>query len=129
MGLILNVMLTSLIFFFPAGQMLKLFLALILSHVFVYVYDKYRVLRSVPGFCFAGNSADECAQGILVLPCALMAACIVFKGNCLALSPFCFEGYWLTVACVLAFTLHVVAHLSILKHVVPKFSQEKQELA
>merc|ERR1740121_2332630 len=70
--LVLNVILASLIFFYPAGEMLKLFLALIISHGYVYVLDKYRVLRAVPGFCFAGSSADICAQAILAIPCGFI---------------------------------------------------------
>merc|ERR1740138_1666687 len=118
--LTLNIVLTSLIFFFPAGEMLKLFLALIISHFFIYCYDKYRVLRAVPGFCFAGDSAEKCAQSILALPCAFILAAIVFKGNCLEMSPYCMEQRPLFISCLCAFSLHLAVHWTLLKVAVPK---------
>merc|ERR1712048_1233315 len=127
--LLLNVTLTSLMFFFPAGEMLKLLLALIISHTFVYCYDKYRVLRAVPAFCFAGTGADERAQNILVLPCGFIAACIVFKGHCMSMSPLWIDGYLLFALCVTAFVLHVSVHLWLLNHIVPKFGRREKQQA
>merc|ERR1719203_2450192 len=109
--------------------MLKLFLALIISHTFVYVYDKYRVLRAVPGFCFAGNSADIITQAILAIPCGFLAACIVFKGNCLEMSPFCLHRDNLAMGCAAAFVGHVTVHWLILFYVVPSFQRPDKEQA
>jgi hypothetical protein len=127
--LTLNIVLTSLIFFFPAGEMLKLFLALIISHFFIYCYDKYRVLRAVPGFCFAGNSAEHCAQAILALPCGFVLAALVFKGNCLEMAPYCLHEKNLAVACLSAFVLHVTVHWLLLKFMVPKFLRPEKDPA
>mmetsp|Transcript_110251 Transcript_110251/g.235457 ORF Transcript_110251/g.235457 Transcript_110251/m.235457 type:complete len:991 (-) Transcript_110251:99-3071(-) len=127
--LVLNVILTSLIFFFPAGEMLKLFLALICSHIFIYFYDKYRILRAGPGFCFAGNSADNCTQAILAIPCGFMAACAVFKGNCLDMSPYCIHEDHLFEACCGAFITHVAFHWLCLFYVVPRFAREEKDQA
>lgn len=115
----LNVTLASQIFFFPTGLMLKVFLALIISHIYIYLYDRYRVLRAVPGFWFGNNIADRCAQAILAVPCGFMAACIVFKASCLDMSPFCLHGCHLVVACVSAFVAHVALHWLLIFWVVP----------
>lgn len=123
--LTLNVILTSLIFFFPSGLMLKLFLVLIISHVYIYIYDRYRVLRAVPAFDFSGYSAESCTQALMSIPCGFLASCIVFKGNCLEQSPFCMHGFDILLACSAAFFGHVILHLLLLFCVVPRFSPDK----
>jgi hypothetical protein len=114
--LALNVLLVVLIFFFPAGQMLKLFLGLIVSHIFVYYYDKYRVLRASPAFCFAGNATDEWAQAIMVLPCGFTLVAIVFKANCVIMPDYmCLQNYRLGLAMFAAFMIHCIVHLMLLR--------------
>merc|ERR1719337_739616 len=57
----LNVNIVCLVFFSPPGETLKLFLAMLISQAYVYVYDRYRVLRATPRFCFSSMSTDLCA--------------------------------------------------------------------
>jgi len=116
----LNVTLMSLIFFFPPGQMLKLFLAFIISHLYIYYYDRYRVLRAVPGFAVDGIVADERSQDVLMLPCSFLAAVIVFKGNSLAFLSERLHGYIFGAAVIGAFFAHMALHSVMLRHVVPK---------
>mmetsp|Transcript_32679 Transcript_32679/g.56868 ORF Transcript_32679/g.56868 Transcript_32679/m.56868 type:complete len:1121 (+) Transcript_32679:74-3436(+) len=106
--ILLNVMLAVLVFFFPSGQILKLFLVYIVSHIWIYMYDHYKVLRAVPAFYYASNSMDLYVQMLLAVPCATLAACIVFKGNCVT-NMLCFRGN-LGYAVAAAFVGHLVFH-------------------
>lgn len=121
--ILLNVMLATMILFFPPGDMLKLFLAFIVSHLFIYFYDQYRVLRCVPRFAFASNVVDQYAQGIMAFPCGMMASVIVFKANCLIPGLWCIEGWVLMFGCVGAFVSSILVHWALLFGLVPFFVQ------
>lgn len=127
--ILLNVMLATMILFFPPGDMLKLLLAFIVSHLFIYFYDQYRVLRCVPRFDFASNVVDQFAQGIMAFPCGLMAAVVVFKANCLIPGLWCIEGGVLLAACVTAFAGSILVHWFLLFGVVPRFVQGGHDLS
>lgn len=119
--ILLNVMLATMILFFPPGDMLKLFLAFIASHLFIYFYDHYRVLRCVARFDFASDVVDQYAQGIMAFPCGIMASVIVFKANCLIPGLWCIEGWTLMFACVGAFVGSILVHWALLFRFVPIF--------
>eukprot|EP00971_Amphidinium_carterae_P305898 6078997-Amphidinium_carterae.1 len=67
--LLLNLILMSLAFFLPSGFIFSLLLLLIASHVCIYVFDHWRVLRSVPSCIFTSLKVDRCAQLLLSIPC------------------------------------------------------------
>merc|ERR1719160_2406492 len=50
--IVLNVTLGILIFFFPGGYTHSLFFFMAVSHVFIYYFDHYRVLRTIPACTF-----------------------------------------------------------------------------
>lgn len=115
---LLNLMLVSFIFFFPSGSILKLFLAFIACHIYIYVYDQYRVLRAVPAFCYSSDVVDRYAQAIMAIPCATLASCFVFKANCVDGS-YCIRGLSLLWACALAFVCHLLVHYACIFLLVP----------
>merc|ERR1719230_779367 len=69
--LLLNVLLGILIFYFPGGFTHSLFFALAASHVFIYSFDHYRVLRVIPSCTFASLDVDWCSQAMLAPCCGL----------------------------------------------------------
>jgi len=116
--ILLNLMLVSFIFFFPSGSILKLFLAFIACHIYIYIYDQYRVLRAVPAFCYSSDIVDRYAQAIMAIPCATLVSCFVFKANCVDGS-YCLKGLYLLWACGLAFGCHLLIHYACLFLVIP----------
>merc|ERR1719277_708493 len=69
--IILNVMLAALVFLFPGGFTHRMFLALALSHVWIYVFDSYKVIRAISNCCFASRQVDWMACWMLSIPCAI----------------------------------------------------------
>merc|ERR1719361_1580206 len=66
--LILNMILGVGMFYFPGGYTHGLFLALGFSHIYIYVLDRYRLLRTVPAITLASLDMDLWSQ-LLVAPC------------------------------------------------------------
>jgi len=78
----INVIIASMILWFPSGFNLTMFTFLFCSHCYIYMYDHYRVLRSVASVYIATYSVDYVAQWIFSIPCAIIAAALTFKLNC-----------------------------------------------
>mmetsp|Transcript_142074 Transcript_142074/g.250520 ORF Transcript_142074/g.250520 Transcript_142074/m.250520 type:complete len:974 (+) Transcript_142074:90-3011(+) len=116
--ILLNLLLVCLIFFFPSGQILPILLTYTVSHAYIYCYDQYRILRCVPAFDYGSEEVDKYTQYMMILPCSTLAACIVFKLNCIS-ENFCVEGWTLARLMSLAFFGHALLHLILLKTIVP----------
>jgi len=127
--LLLNLMLCVLIVFFPPGTFLKMMLALVVSHVCVYLYDQYRILRSVPAFDYASDSIDRLVQVLMGVPTAFLAGGIVFKGACLPGSPICLENYYLWLTMVVASLLTFLFHACVIMFVVPLFDKRDHKVS
>jgi hypothetical protein len=125
--LLLNMMLSVLIVFFPPGTFLKMMLALVVSHVYVYIYDQYRILRSVPSFDFASDFVDRLVQILMAAPSAFLAAGIVFKGSCLDGTGICVKGYALAVFMAMAAVVVVLFQVLVVKLVVPLFDRDARD--
>jgi hypothetical protein len=117
--LILNVILAIIIFYFPGGYTLRLFLLLAASHIFIYCLDHTRVLRVVPACKFATMHVDLTAQFLLIPCCGLIMSCLVFKANCQGYG-YCLRGSEQVLICTTAFLLHSLVHYFVLISVVPK---------
>lgn len=126
--ILLDVVLAILIFFFPGGYTHTLFFALVGSHIFIYAFDHYRVLRTIPTSIFASMDIDWWSQARLAPICGLILSCLVFKANCQGYG-YCLEGMRLIVACTAAFLGHVIVHLLMLIYVVPVFGNLHVESA
>lgn len=59
---LVNVYLATMVFLFPGGYTQWIFFYLSVSHIYIYVYDHYRVLRVVPRATFSSMNIDFCAQ-------------------------------------------------------------------
>jgi hypothetical protein len=125
--LLLDFILSVLIVFFPPGTFLKMMLALVVCHVLIYLYDQYRILRSVPSFDYASDIIDRLVQILMGFPTAFLAAGIVFKGGCLEGSPICLKGSNLFFVMVIAFGLTLIIHVILIKMVVPMFDNYKMD--
>jgi len=118
--ILLNLELAVLIFFFPGGYTVTMFLGLCVAHIYIYAIDHYRVLRSVPRCVFASMDVDWWAQWMLCIPLGFLLTCATFKalnnGRHGDLST-----TLLLELCVAAFFLHMAVHTLLLLCVVPCF--------
>lgn len=118
---LLNLVLCVMMFFFPGGYLWTIMLGFIVSHIFIYIFDHYRVLRSIPACDFATRDVDWWAQQLLSIPCGLLLACAAFKANCNENAGHCWSDeptiYW----CCALFVGHIILHTLILLYVVPMF--------
>jgi len=118
--ILLNIILAVLIFFFPSGFTVPLFLLLVLSHIYVYWYDHYRVLRVIPSCCFSRNTVDQCAQLLMSVPCGILLACAIFKSQARCSGEAgCARGAAIIWYCLLACVLHIVVHMALILYFVP----------
>jgi len=120
--ILLNMVLAILIFYFPGGYTHTLFIALGLSHVYIYAMDQYKVLRSVPSITVATMEVDWWAQALLAPCCGLILSCLVFKANCQDFG-YCIEGPPLVLSCTSAFIAHCILHVAVQTYVVPIFGK------
>lgn len=125
--ILLNMILSILIFYFPGGFTHTLFIGMALSHVWIYILDHTRVLKSMRRFCFASMKTDWWCQFMLGSCCALCLSCLVFKANCQGYG-FCLEKWHLTAACTAAFIFHFVVHTLLLVHWVPRWGLKDEDL-
>jgi len=129
--LLLDFLLCVLIVFFPPGTFLKMMLALVVCHSGVYVYDQYRILRSVPAFDYGSDIIDRLVQILMGLPTAFLAGGVVYK--CAGLPelglPIWLEGGYLLIAMIIAFGLTLIIHVFLIKIVVPMFDKSFQKRA
>lgn len=133
---LVNVMLSVLVFFFPGGFVWMMFFGLLVGQVWIYLFDSYRLLRTVPACTFTIPRVDNAAQWLLCMPCGLLLSCAIYKGNCIRDLPLglrardvqwletCHEDeFGLIVKVCAAFILHVVLHTLLLIYVVPRFGR------
>mmetsp|Transcript_3500 Transcript_3500/g.7649 ORF Transcript_3500/g.7649 Transcript_3500/m.7649 type:complete len:271 (-) Transcript_3500:43-855(-) len=122
---LLNLMLVVLVFYFPGGYTIQMFVALAFSHIVIFAYDHYRVLRFIPSCEFASMKVDWWAQWFLCIPCGLLLSCTCMKSNC---EPgfHCWSGMELLCKCSAAFVCHVTLHTLVLLFVVPWFGLREE---
>jgi len=124
--LILNLILAIVILFFPGGFTHTLFFGMAFSHVYIYVFDQYRVLRSVPSCTFANMEVDWWSQVMLIPCCGMILMCCIFKANRQGYGYY-MEGNSIVLLSVAGFFVHFVVHLLMLIYVVPLFGKKTQE--
>merc|ERR1719437_306259 len=111
------------IFYFPGGYTWMLFLAMSASHVWIYVFDHYRVLRAIPACTFASYSIEWWAQAMLAPIMGVIVSCLVFKSNC---EPgyHCFEGNSLIAICSAGWFVATALHIACLTYLIPLFGKK-----
>jgi len=126
---ILNVILVTLVFFCPGGFTLPLFLAFLICHFFIYVYDHYRVLRCTPNFYYADSTVDFFAQVQMIFPTACIASCYALRKiqvkNQTATTQI--SGPATLAIVIFAFLGHSILHYLALAKVMPTFKPEPHE--
>lgn len=118
---LLNISLAVMMFFFPGGYTHWIFLMLSVCQAYIYLLDHWRILRVVPAATFASMQVDWWCQAMLAPSCGLLAACLVFKGNCQGVG-YCMEAQHLILTCVAAGVLHTVVHVLLLLFLVPRLA-------
>jgi len=125
---IFNVILVTLVPFIAPAYMHMTFLALIISHVYLYCYDQVKVLRYVVSFEISSSDVHTLGMKLFSIPLSVLAGALVFKGNQLTGGQDLGGGFLkdntLLVAIVGAMSLHVLLHLALLRCVVSGFSAD-----
>jgi len=140
----INVIIASMILWFPSGFNMTMFTFLFCSHCYIYLYDHYRMLRSVASVYIATYSVDFWAQWIFSVPCAIIMSALTFKLNCEPWLPeflpgmgigfpgfdnkpwgtHCDEGRNVWIKVGITFFGHIAVHTFLLVFVVPLFGVE-----
>jgi len=124
--IILDIILAIVIFYFPGGYTHWLFFFMALSHVWIYVFDHCRVLRTIPACTFASMDVDWWSQ-VMLIPCVgLMLSCLIFKANRQGFG-YTLEGSTVPKVCIVAFFGHCIVHFLLLHYVVPMFGKSAPE--
>jgi len=102
------------------------FLALIISHLYLYCYDQVKVLRYVVSFEFSSSDVHTLGMKLFSIPLSILAGALVFKANQLTGGQDLGGGFLkdniLLMAIVGAMLLHVLLHLGLLHCVASGFS-------
>jgi len=117
--LLFDMVLCILIFFFPGGYTILLFVSMAGSHMYIYAYDHARVLGTIPKCVYARIDVDWWANWMMAPITGLIAMCVVFKANCHY--GFCLEGIQLIEVLWVVFTIHTAIHTLLLVFLVPFF--------
>jgi hypothetical protein len=112
---LLSMIVATLVLFLPGGYVLPMYMAFVLSQIFIYGYDHWRVLRDVPASNYCSPVCDRFGTSWIAVPAALALSCAVFKG---------YHFFWpdlngWSLLCVMmwAFVLHIFLHRWILTKV------------
>eukprot|EP00441_Pelagodinium_beii_P015297 CAMPEP_0197655374 /NCGR_PEP_ID=MMETSP1338-20131121/39413_1 /TAXON_ID=43686 ORGANISM="Pelagodinium beii, Strain RCC1491" /NCGR_SAMPLE_ID=MMETSP1338 /ASSEMBLY_ACC=CAM_ASM_000754 /LENGTH=918 /DNA_ID=CAMNT_0043231009 /DNA_START=31 /DNA_END=2787 /DNA_ORIENTATION=+ len=121
-----NMVLVCCIPFISPGYLAMTFGALIISHVYLYVYDQCKILRYVRKFNFSGPEVHYLGMQLFAIPCAILAAALVFKANQMSadaevLGSGYLQGYQVGAACFGAMLVHFIIHLTVLDYVVKPY--------
>eukprot|EP00928_Gymnodinium_smaydae_P077086 TRINITY_DN6024_c0_g1_i1.p1 TRINITY_DN6024_c0_g1~~TRINITY_DN6024_c0_g1_i1.p1 ORF type:complete len:992 (+),score=123.91 TRINITY_DN6024_c0_g1_i1:266-2977(+) len=122
--LLLNMLLGIGIFYFPGGYTATLFVWMAISHIYIYVFDHYRVLRVIPTCSFASMSTDWWCQVMLAPLCGTILACLIFKANNQP-GYYSLDATHCVLVCFAAFVLHTVVHVLLIIHFVPMLGKKE----
>merc|ERR1719327_283701 len=123
--LINNILLVIICFFLTNVNLWKVFIWLLIGNVFIYLWDRYRVLRFTMKTEYSTDGMEHTAQYLTILPCAMLAGAFAFKlygGQAMVAkrerSEFlAFNAVWMTV--IGAMVGHSILHYLFLKFVFP----------
>jgi len=121
-----NMVLVCMIPFISPAYLAWTWGAMIISHIYLYVYDQCKILRYVRKFNFSGPEVHWLGMQLFAVPCAILAAAFVFKINQWSsdsdeLGSGVLEGYQVGAACLGAMTVHFIIHLTVLEYVVKPY--------
>merc|ERR1719440_2235529 len=125
--ILLNVFLGIVIFYFPGGYIWSLFFAMAFSHAYIYMYDHWKVLSSIPYIRLVGKDVEWWAHVVMCVWCGMILSCLVFKGNCESYMGYCLHDYNLVAACTIAGVAHFIVHFLLLVYLVPALGHKEIE--
>eukprot|EP00931_Biecheleriopsis_adriatica_P016003 TRINITY_DN11951_c0_g1_i4.p1 TRINITY_DN11951_c0_g1~~TRINITY_DN11951_c0_g1_i4.p1 ORF type:complete len:1101 (+),score=168.31 TRINITY_DN11951_c0_g1_i4:81-3383(+) len=76
---LLNICVATLVFFMPSGYIAGIFITLVASHIFIFCFDHYRVLRCVPSFTLSSSAIDDFVGYMCMIPCVVILLALVFE--------------------------------------------------
>jgi hypothetical protein len=127
--ILLNVFLGILIFYFPGGYNITLFIGMFISHIWIYCFDHWKVLRGIPTIRINTFAIDWWSQVMLIGCCAVIMSSLVFKANCADLRVlgigndgdgfYCLKDYKLIAATIMGGVLSFTIHMILLFKLVP----------
>lgn len=124
---IFNVILVTCIPFISPAYMAMTFGALIVSHVYLYSYDRVKVLRYVCKYQWSSPEVHNLAQKLFSIPVAILAGALVFKANQESggkeLGSGVLKGRVLWCSILAAFVLHLIIHNLMLEFVWKRFEE------
>merc|ERR1719238_1614733 len=107
--ILLNVLLGLLILYFPGGYTHTLFFGMFFSHIVIYSFDHWKVIRNIPRCNYSSMDVDWWATWMLVPCTAIILSCMVFKANCQGYG-YCITGNTIVLTCTAAYMTHMVVH-------------------
>merc|ERR1719198_224726 len=124
---LLNMLLGVLIFYFPGGYMTTLFPFMAISHVWIYAFDHWKVLRNIPQCTYVSMQIDIWAQLAWAPINGIILSCLIFKMNAWEGSVLNLSGATLVMYCALAWLVHTVLHIVLIIYLVPMFGKTVPE--
>merc|ERR1719253_266804 len=79
--LVLNNMLAATMLFFPGGFTVNIFVGLVASHVYIFIYDTWRALRHSASFTYENRTVDRAAMMMTGMVCDILMAGLFFKAH------------------------------------------------
>jgi hypothetical protein len=111
----INMVIAVLFTFLPLGYWVPIFFILLISHLYIYAYDHYRILRCTPGFTIESYSVEKAGQYLISVPCGILLSSLFYNQECAYVA----EPAGCITFCMFLFFVHVVIHCAIIKFVVP----------
>merc|ERR1719262_986991 len=123
--LINNILLVIVCFFLTNVNLWYVFLWLLVGNVYIYLWDKYRVLRMNMKTEYSTDGMEHTAQYLTILPCAMLAGAFAFKllGGQAMVAEWerdeflALNAVWATV--IGAMVGHSILHFLFLKYIFP----------
>lgn len=109
----INVCMIPVISFMPMRYYFPTLLAFFFSHIYIYMYDKCRMLRHSTGFNYSQYCVERKTEYLMSIPTGLMLGVFVFWYECKDFE--CPDGKFPYVDCFAALVSHILVHCGIVK--------------
>jgi hypothetical protein len=125
--ILLNMFLGILIFYFPGGYTWSLFYGMFVSHIWIYIFDHWRVVNVIPNVRIVSAEVDWWSQAMFIPCCGLILSCLVFKANCEPYAGYCVQDMELIYSTTLAGIIHCIVHFLLFYYMIPALCGEAPE--
>lgn len=117
---LINVTLAVMSLLVPFGWLPWFFGALLVSQIYLYLWDHYRTLRCSESFHIADASVDTAAWTLSAFPTAIAGVAAIYRGNCAVEHFFCVSGPHMSQLLLAFFVVHVITHMFAIWYLVPR---------